>query len=200
MGVEHNLKIKPKFFTLDSNRTPVVLDGRHTAVVIVDADQVNECFERASEKIRLDDFDYVLVNATGGWFTYYKLAKLQNYQGQPIEIEVHRPAEGYGAIVKKGIPDFIKNNPDADILVIDDIEDTGGVLANIMECFTNAVELVAVRKRDVPNRIQANGQIESIIEIPNKYWAFGLGMNADTEGDGWQKNFGRDFPCLMVKL
>jgi len=191
--------IEAHYYPFDNKGTPVLLKGKYPAQIYIQSDVVDKEFSRASEKIKLSSFDVVLVNAVGGWFTYNKLAELQNYQGKPVEIEYHRQNGGYGAVITRAVPDEIKNNPDIKVLVLDDISDSDGTLASIMKDLPNATALVAVRKRDIPNRVPTNGPVEIIMEIDD-VWVFGLKMNADVPGDGWPVDFGREYNSLMVKL
>lgn len=144
-----------------------------------------------SEKVSLTNFDAVLVNSKGGWFLFNALAKLQNYQREPIEIEYHRPPEGYSADIVKPVPLHLRTTKN---LVIDDVYDTAGVLQAIMDMAPNSSAAIAVKKREVPNQIFIP-KVFVGVEVDN-HWLGGVGMDL---GPGYSETFTRNYSGILVK-
>ncbi|MFV1917689.1 MAG: hypothetical protein ACC618_04395 [Patescibacteria group bacterium] len=168
----------------------IELDGQKV-IDYISPEVISTRIKTISGLVNLVDFDSVVVNAKGGWFLYHKLARLQNFGGQPVEVAYHRPQESYGAIVVKQIPEELKNSR---LLMIEDILDTGGVLDAMMKDAPNSTAVVAVRKRNIPSQIQTPNTFVAV-ETEN-YWLGGFGM--DFGVDGYPTDFPRNYPGIVV--
>jgi hypoxanthine-guanine phosphoribosyltransferase len=155
--------------------------------------QMEGLIKTLSNKISLKKYEAVLVNMNGGMFLYYYLSRLQNYKKSSIQIEYHRPQEGYGAVIKIPVP---KKYKDKKVLIIDDIYDTGGVFQEIMKNVDSSSQaVVLVTKKDIPNQIKIPNILIGVI-IDNK-WVGGSGMDLGIPGE---ENTFRNFPGLVVKI
>lgn len=154
-------------------------------------EKMNEYISNLSEKIKLNNFEFVLVNMNGGKYLYDRLSELQNYTGNPVLIEYHRPEGGFGAKIDIPIPQEAKGKK---CLVVDDIYDTGGVLKAIMsELSDDSEAVVIITKKDIQNQIPISN-LSIGIRIDN-VWIGGCGMDLGKEGE---KDIFRNYPGIVV--
>lgn len=178
------------YVPLPDNPSIIKYEGNRVAEYI-SPEYASLRIQELSRRINLTNFDSVAVNANGGWYLFNQLAKLQGYDGIPVEIAYHRPENAYGAIVKKAIP---KELADLNILILEDIYDTGGVLEAIMNDAPNATAAVVVRKKDIPNQRKIN-RVYVAMETGN-YWLGGCGMDFGT--DGYPPDFPRNYSGILI--
>lgn len=190
MPQERFIRHETPYFPFSENPNQIDISG-FDVLSYIPPEKMNEYIGSLSEKIKLKNFDYVLVNMNGGKYLFEKLSEQQNYQKSPIEIEYHRPEGGFGAKVDIPIPETVKGKK---CLVVDDIYDTGGVLQAIMsELSDNSEAVVIVTKRDIQNQIPINN-LHVGVKIDN-VWIGGCGMDLGKEGEG---EVFRNYPGIVV--
>ncbi|QQG41186.1 MAG: hypothetical protein HYV90_03330 [Candidatus Woesebacteria bacterium] len=146
-----------------------------------------------SDKVKLDNFDAVLVNMKGGMFLFESLSRLQGYSKNPVKIEYHRPENAYGATIVTPVPPELRN---LKLLTVDDIYDSGGVFRAIMADSGPSSEAVAfVTKTGIPNQIQIPNMTIGL-KIDDK-WVGGCGMDLGVPDE---ENTFRNYPGLVVKI
>jgi len=178
------------FVSFPQNPRLIELDG-FSVLDYISPEYMNLRIRDLSSRIKLDDFDRVVVNAKGGWFLYYELARLQLPRQRPIEVVYRRPPQAYGAIVDNPIPSALREKR---LLIVEDILDSGGVLETMMRDAPNSTCLVAVKKRNIPNQIQT-ANTYSCVETDN-LWLGGCGM--DFGNESYSENFPRSYPGIVV--
>lgn len=181
----------PYFPFPDNPKTIMV--GNISAQEYISPLQMEKLIESLSEKISLKKYETVLVNMNGGMFLFYYLSKLQDYKKSPVQIEYHRPENGYGATIKIPVSEKYRNKK---VLIIDDIYDSGGVFQEIMKNVGSSSQAVAlVTKKDIPNQIKIPNILIGVI-IDNK-WVGGSGMDLGIPGE---ENTFRNYAGLVVKI
>lgn len=144
-----------------------------------------------SNRVKLADYEGVLVNLNAGRFLFEVLVQLQLYKQEPIEIEYHRSATGFGANIVTAVPEEIRAKK---LLVVESVIDSGGVAQAINKDAPNSSFAVVVHKNGV------NGQIG----IPNVYAAIKTdnvwygGCGADFGAANYPKDFPRKYPGIVV--
>jgi len=190
MRAERQLFYKTPYIPFSENPDQIDISG-FDVLSYISPEQMHKCIEALSEKVKLDNFEYVLVNMNGGKYLFDKLAELQNYQKKSVEIEYHRPDGGFGAKIDIPIPEEVKNRK---CLVVDDIYDTGGVLKAIMsELSPDSQAVVIVTKRDIQNQIPI-GNLSIGVKIDND-WIGGCGMDLGKDAEG---EIFRNYPGIVV--
>lgn len=157
----------------------------------VSPEEMGVYLEQLSSRIRLSDYDSIIVNASGGLFLFDVLCYLQDYYPVPYIVEYHRPDGGYACRVDVPIPDEAKVGR---ILVVEDIWDSGGVLKRIKEDVPAAEIAVVVKKVGVANQINVD-DVYVALNIVDA-WVGGCGLNF---GGEYPDNFPRSYPGLVIK-
>ncbi len=190
MPIEIDAPYKTPYLPFSENPNQIDISG-FDVLSYIPPEQMSEYINGLSERIKLKNFDFVLVNLNGGKYLFDKLSQIQNYLKNPVQIEYHRPDGGFGAKIDIPVPEEVKGKK---CLVIDDIYDTGGVLKAIMsELSADSQAAVIVTKRDIQNQIPIENL--SIGVKIDKVWVGGCGMNLGVEAEG---DIFRNYPGIVV--
>jgi hypoxanthine-guanine phosphoribosyltransferase len=166
--------------------------GNHEVYEYISPEAMRRYIEQFAERVDFNRFDAVVVNLNGGMFLFKQLASIKNYQKPPIFIEYHRPANGFGSIETIPVP---KKLTDKNILIIDDIFDSGGVLRDIFaKVGRNSHAIVAVTKKGIEGQLK-DPRIDVAVKIEN-VWVGGFGMDLGIDGEG---DLFRMHPGIVVK-
>lgn len=190
MPVEIELRHQTPYLPFSENPNEIDISG-FDVLSYIPPEKMNDYIKNLSEKVKLESFEYVLINMNGGKYLFDRLAELQDYKNEPLLIEYHRPDGGFGAKIDIPIPLEAKNKK---CLVVDDIYDTGGVLKAIMsELSPDSEAVVIVTKKDIQNQIPINN-LSIGVRIDN-VWIGGCGMDLGKEGE---KDIFRNYPGIVV--
>lgn len=182
-------KIIAPMFEFRKNPKIFNLDG-FDVYKYIDPKDMNNLIENLSRQVNLNWFDAILVNQMGGSYFANKLIKLQNYQGQIVDIKYHQ-----NHTVDIRVPDELRNKK---IGVVDDILDTGGTTRDILNDAHLATFIYLTQKVGVPEQYLP-ARHYSAVKISN-VWVGGCCMNLDTPGDGLPKDFARSYEGLIAKI
>jgi len=190
MGKENRLfEYTPPFVEFPANPKIIEINGIKV-YDYVSPDEMSNYIKEFSKTIDLNDFDVLLINQKGGRFFAETLMKLQNYRGSFLNVEYHRD---HKIIIP--VPEDIKK---LRLGVFDDIWDSGGTPADILNDAPNSSFVFMTQKEGIEGQILIP-RSRVAIQISN-VWVGGCGMNLETEGDGLPKDFARDYPSLIAKI
>ena len=190
MPVERFIRHETPYIPFSENPNQIDISG-FDVLSYIPPEKMDEYIGSLSEKIKLKDYDFVLVNMNGGKYLFDKLAELQSFQKESVQIEYHRPEGGFGAKIDIPIPHEAKGKK---CLVVDDIYDTGGVLQAIMsELSADSQAVVIVTKRDIDNQLPIKN-LSIGVKIDN-VWIGGCGMDLGKDGEG---DVFRNYPGIVV--
>lgn len=190
MPVERFIRHETPYIPFSENPNQIDISG-FDVLSYIPPEKMDEYIGSLSEKIKLKDFDFVLVNMNGGKYLFDKLAELQSFHKESVQIEYHRPEGGFGAKIDIPIPHEAKGKK---CLVVDDIYDTGGVLQAIMsELSADSQAVVIVTKRDIDNQLPIKN-LSIGVKIDN-VWIGGCGMDLGKDGEG---DVFRNYPGIVV--
>lgn len=190
MPVERFIRHETPYIPFSENPNQIDISG-FDVLSYIPPEKMDEYIGSLSEKIKLKDYDFVLVNMNGGKYLFDKLAELQSFQNESVQIEYHRPDGGFGAKIDIPIPHEAKGKK---CLVVDDIYDTGGVLQAIMsELSADSQAVVIVTKRDIDNQLPIKN-LSIGVKIDN-VWIGGCGMDLGKDGEG---DVFRNYPGIVV--
>lgn len=190
MPVERFIRHETPYIPFSENPNQIDISG-FDVLSYIPPEKMDEYIGSLSEKIKLKDYDFVLVNMNGGKYLFDKLAELQSFQKESVQIEYHRPEGGFGAKIDIPVPHEAKGKK---CLVVDDIYDTGGVLLAIMsELSADSQAVVIVTKRDIDNQLPIKN-LSIGVKIDN-VWIGGCGMDLGKDGEG---DVFRNYPGIVV--
>lgn len=153
--------------------------------------EMSSIIKNLSDRVNLHKYEHVIVNLKGGNFLFEALAKIQNYKRDSIPVEIHRPKDGFGAIVTNDVP---KEFWGTHSLAIDDIYDSGGTLLHIMSKLSpDSGAAALITKVGIKNQIPIHDlEIGAKIDI---VWVGGCGMDLGKDGEA---NIFRSYPGIVV--
>lgn len=166
------------------------IEGRK-AFEYINKEKLDNIIKNFSYTHNLNQFKYLCINMIGGLPFANDLLKYQNFKGEIITIEYHQN----GQIVTP-IPKYLCGDPE--LCCIDDVLDQYITGTMIQKDSPNAKLIYLARKINV-HTVQPVHDCQWAVEVDN-HWLLGKGLNGETTGDGYPKDWGRNYGGIAVKI
>lgn len=181
----------PLYFKFPENLNVIEIEG-YKAYEYIKPPEVDNLIKEYSDTHDLNKYNYLCINLVGGLPFAEDLIRLQGYKGEVINIEYHEN----GQIVTP-IPKHLRDNER--LCVIDDVLDqyiTGRMIQNHAP---KAQLIYLTKKIGVLDDESTIKNCSWLSEVDKKCWLLGKGMNGENNGDGYPKDWGRNYRGIAVK-